>query len=549
MIDKPFIPAWSELRAFSPELWLIAAIIAVLLAPFFTRRSNAICALVALVGLSAALISAIVVGVSGDVVGGHFRGMLVVDPLSILWKSMLLLFVIGIIFMWFSTTASTMHEGDGPEFFTLLLGATLGMTLMGGTDNLLMIFLAVELASLPSYVLAGFRKTHRIGAEASLKYVLFGAASSSIMAYGLSLLYGLYGTLSVPEMAAAMHTTAASPALLAVAIFGLIVGLGFKLSAVPFHLWCPDVFEGASIDVSAFLSVASKGAAVVLFLRIFMVIAEGLGYQNAPGVSLTSIAVVIGVLGSITATVGNTAAFVQNNIKRLLAYSSISHAGYMLCALSLIVQHGGNPLATADDGRVMNVGAAQALLFYLMVYMFMNLGAFTAAGLIAKSAGTEDIRDYADLKRRNPLLALCILFFMLSLVGLPPFAGFTAKLNVMYVLGANGGWWWALAGVIGINTVFSLYYYMRVVRVMYLVPSDKPAMNLNPFGMAITMMCAAMLLLMFIGAGPMTDLTTTYGKIFLTASARPSVAPTTAPTAELDAEPVDSASVLSLNSQ
>src|SRR5438045_6912352 len=196
------------------------------------------------------------------------------------------------------------------------------MSLVSSASNRLMLFMAVETASLPSYVLAGFRKTNRIGAEPSLKYVLFGAAASAVMVYGLSILYGLYGTLQVDELARAMiGGGAASSALLAVSIFGIIVGVGFKISAVPFHFWCPDVFEGASIDVSAFLSVASKGAGLVLLLRVLMVLAASVGYHDVPGVSLTAIAIVIGVIGSITATVGNTSAFVQTNIKRLLAYS------------------------------------------------------------------------------------------------------------------------------------------------------------------------------------------------------------------------------------
>jgi NADH-quinone oxidoreductase subunit N len=520
VIDKPFIPAWSELRAFAPELWLIVTIVAVLLTPFFTRKSNAICALVAIAGLSVALLSALIVNTSGTVIGEHFRGLLVADQLSLLWKVMLLLFVIGIVIMWFSTTASSMHEGDGPEFFALLLGATLGMSLMAGTGNLLMIFMTVELASLPSYVLAGFRKTHRVGAEASLKYVLFGAATSSVMVYGLSILYGLYGTLQVDQLAVAMTTANGSSALLAVAIFGLIVGIGFKISAVPFHFWCPDVFEGASIDVSAFLSVASKGAALVLLLRVLMVIADALGYQNVPGVSLTAIAAVIGIVGSVTATVGNTAAFVQNNIKRLLAYSSIAHAGYMLCALSLLVNH--NAVVAKPQAGVISIDAAQAILLYLAVYMFMNLGAFTVAGLIYRETGSEDINDYDGMSRRSPLLAVCMAAFMFSLVGLPPFAGFVAKLNIMYILGNNGGWWWALVVVIGVNTIFSLYYYARVIRVMFFKNSDKPVIHPNPLGALISVVCAVMLLAMLIGYGPLNRLTSDCGKVYVGSGALPS---------------------------
>src|SRR5688572_24480752 len=258
--------------------------------------------------------------------------MLVTDSVAFFWKVLLLLFVMGVVMMWFATTADTLAEGDGPEFFVLLIGATLGMSLMGSASNLLMLFMAVEMASLPSYVLAGFRKTDRVGAEASLKYVLFGAATSAIMVYGLSMLYGLYGTLQlygttgpggehVAGLAEMMSRTPGGTALLVIAIFGLICGIGFKISAVPFHFWCPDVFEGASIDVSAFLSVASKGAALVLILRVFMAMSEA--NQFAPVPRLNTIATVVGIIGAVTATVGNTAAFVQNNVKRLLAYSSI----------------------------------------------------------------------------------------------------------------------------------------------------------------------------------------------------------------------------------
>lgn len=531
-IGLPFIPGWNELRPFAADLWLIATIVGVLLTPFFVPRPNTACAIVALAGLALAFVSQLVVGVDDTVVGYHFRGLLVADHFAAMWKLMLLLFVMGIVLMWFTTTAHAMHEGDGPEFFALLIGATLGMSLMASTSNLLMLFMAVELASLPSYVLAGFRKTNRIGAEASLKYVLFGAATSAIMVYGLSMLYGLYGTLKIEELATRMALAPGGSALLAVAIFGLIVGIGFKISAVPFHFWCPDVFEGAGIDVSAFLSVASKGAALVLLLRVLMLIADALGYQNAPGVSLTGIAIVIGILGAVTATVGNTAAFVQTNIKRLLAYSSIAHAGYMLCALSLLVSHGSDLVGPIENG-VVPVEAAQALLLYLAVYLFMNLGAFTVAGVFAKQTGSELIEDYKGLGRRSPVIGAAMGAFMFSLVGLPPFAGFVAKLNVMYVLGNNGGWWWWLVAVIGVNTIFSLYYYLRVVKVMYLDPATEGSREVtvasNPLGAGLAAACALVLVLMLVGFGPMDTLTTAYGKLHLRpgGDAKPQAPPTT----------------------
>jgi NADH-quinone oxidoreductase subunit N len=515
-IDKPFVPGWTDpgvgLRPFAPELWLIGAIVAVLLVPFFTRRSNIACGATALIGLIVALLATLIVGTSEGVVGLHFRGLLVVDPVAVFFKGLLFLFVIGIILMWLCTTASTMHEGDGPEFFTLLLGATLGMSLMASTSNLLMLFMSVELASLPSYVLAGFRKTNRIGAEASLKYVLFGAVTSSVMAYGLSLLYGLYGTLQVEELAHQMTTSSVgSTALLTVAIFGILIGVGFKISAVPFHFWCPDVFEGASIDVSAFLSVASKGAGLILLMRVLMILASTAGWKDVPGISLSSIAIVVGIIGSITATVGNTAAYVQTNIKRLLAYSSIAHAGYMMCALSMLLVGRGAEANFEDPASA----AAQAILLYLAVYLFMNLGAFMTAGLIYRQTGSEDIRDYAGLGRRSPLLALCMFCCLISLIGLPPFAGFVAKLNLLWVLFRSGGWWIALIVVIGVNTILSAFYYFRVIRAMYLESSDKPAFFPNPLGLAISGLCSIVLVLLFIGWGPLGRATDYFSHFYL----------------------------------
>ena len=512
----PTIPHWDQLKPFIVDLWLIVTIVAVLITPFFVSKSNIASALVSLAGLTGALICLLVIG-AGDITGDKFSGLLVSDAFSIYWKAVLLLFVMGIILLWLSTSAWNMHEGDGPEFFTLLIGATLGMSLMSSTSNLLMLFIAVELASLPSYVMAGFRKTNRVGAEASLKYVLFGAATSAIMVYGLSLIYGLYGTLNLQGadgIAAKIAASGTGSALLAVGVLGLIVGIGFKISAVPFHFWCPDVFEGANIDVTAFLSVASKGAALTLLMRVLMLIASACGYHNMPHVSLTSIAAVIGVLGAITATAGNTAAFVQTNIKRLLAYSSIAHAGYMLCALSVLVINKA-PIFEISNGKESDINRpAQAILLYLSVYMFMNLGAFTVVGLVSRqSGGTDQLKDYAGLGRRSPILAACMFCFMISLIGLPPFAGFAAKFNLLMILVDNGGWWWALVIVIGINTIMSAFYYLRVVKEMYLTPSDEPSFISNPLGSALAICSAIMLIVMLVGYSPFSRLTQSYSRL------------------------------------
>jgi NADH-quinone oxidoreductase subunit N len=499
-IGAPFIPSFSRLRPFTAELWIVVAIVGVLLTPFFVRRANFVCGLVALVGVTLALLSLLMVGAGPDVVGDHFRGLLVFDRAAFLWKVILLLFVIGVIVLGFSTTLRTMHHGDGPEFFTLLLGATLGMCLMAETSNLLMIFMTIELASLPSYVLAGFRKTHRLGAEASLKYVLFGATTSSIMVYGLSFLYGLYGTLQLHDLAVQMSHGAV---VLVIVIGAILVGVGFKIAAVPFHFWCPDVFEGASIDVTAFLSVASKGAGLVLLLRLVETFAAATNFS--PTGSLTALAVIIGVVGAVTATVGNVAAFAQSNIKRLLAYSSIAHAGYILCAVSLVVKG-----QTSEAGFDPANAAAQTVLLYLAIYAFMNLGAFAVAALVG-----EHLTDFKGLGPRSPLLAACMFASLVSLIGLPPFAGFLAKFNVMWALFQNGGWWWSLIAVIAVNTVASAFYYFRVIRAMYLEPGDSAQVEADIIGVMLSVVCAAALVLLVIAFAPLSRLTSDYGRFYL----------------------------------
>ncbi len=357
----PFIPTSDDLRPFAAELFLVLGIAANLLVPFVARRPNFICAGVTLVALAAAVISLLSMGAGGGG-GSHLRGLLLFDSTAYFWKLILLLFVCGVVVLWMDHSGRKLRQGDAPEFFVLLLGATLGMCLMASTTNLLMIFMAIAMASLPSYLLAGFAKQSKRGSEASLKYVLFGAVTGAILIYGISFLYGLHGTLQLTELAASVPSAA-----LSVALIGLLIGVGFKISAVPLHSWCPDVFEGSTIEVTTFLSVASKGAALVLLLRIV----------QASGA--THLGWVVGLIGAITATVGNLGAFAQSNVKRLLAYSSIAQAGYMMCVISAVGGKGG------EGGQ-----SAQALLIYLCIYAVMNLGAFAvSAVVIGQSKGME----------------------------------------------------------------------------------------------------------------------------------------------------------------
>jgi NADH-quinone oxidoreductase subunit N len=493
---SPFIPAWNTvgfaLRPFVGELILIITIVLVLLAPFFTpKRSNVPCALIALLGLVAAFVSLFAVH-AGDISGEQFSGMLVSDSLAVYFKGILYLFAAGIVLMWFSATSVFMHEGDAAEFFVLLLGATLGMSLMASTSNLLMIFLTFELASLPSYVLAGFHKTQRLGAEASLKYVLFGSACSAIMIFGLSYLYGLTGSLQFSHIATQIALGGANTVIITVALICVLVGIGFKIALVPLHFWCPDVFEGAGVDVAAFLSVASKGAALILLTRLMVLMGPNLPAEASKP---QGVGVLIGVLGALTATVANAAALGQTSVKRLLAYSSIAHAGYMLCVLPLVLA----PEPARDS-------AIQALLIYLTVYLFMNLGAFTVAGLLERHDGSTNIADYAGLGRRAPLMAICMTLFLFSLIGLPPLAGFIAKLNIMWLLGAAGSGWWILVAVIAINTLLSVYYYARIIKAMYFVPSKTEKLFSNSLGLAIVAICAIMLIAMLIFFGTFSHL-------------------------------------------
>lgn len=482
-IGKPFIPQANDLLPFAGDFILVLTIVSVLIAPFFSRKSNASAGAVTLVGLIAALASVCAVGVPTDLVGFHFRGTLLFDPFSVGFKIILLIFVIGIVVMRLGTGFKRLHTGDGPEFFCLLLGATLGLSLMSSTTHLLMIFMTIELASFASYVLAGFRKTDRLGAEASLKYVLFGAASSGVMLYGLSMLFGLLGTLQLDQVARSIHQ---ADALTWVAVLAILVGVGFKIASVPFHFWCPDVFEGASVEVTAFLSVASKSAALILAYRLVTLISGTL-------VPASTLATLLSTAAICTMTLGNTAAIAQVNMKRLLAYSSIAHAGYMLCVLVLA-------------GRE---HAGTSLLFYIAVYAVMNLGAFMVVSVVedglAMRAKTREratfsgatLSDFAGLARRSPVLAGSMFICLLSLVGLPPVAGFFAKLNLLLDLARVDRWVLLIALVV--NTVVSLYVYLRVARAMYLTPDatgDVPP-KASSAGQLLAAVCAVALIAMF----------------------------------------------------
>jgi len=341
--------------------------------------------------------------------------------------------------------------------------------------------MAVEMASVPSYALAGLLKGRKASSEAALKYAVYGAGAAGIMLYGISLLAGVLGTCHLPSMAAELGrivgegTDTGSIMVLALGSLMLAAGLAFKLSAAPFHFWCPDVFEGAAAEVGAFLSVASKAAAVALAIRV----AFSLGWLgDATGVTATGLADVrhfsvylIGLMAAVTCTLGNLAAYGQTNMKRLLAYSTIAHAGYLLMGVAAAVAM----LGVDPEGCR---AAVAALAFYLATYLFMNLGAFAIVAVLRNRLRSEEIASYAGLVHTNPGLVVAAVVVLVSLVGLPPFAGFVAKLQVFAALanaitkGIERPLMLVLLVVGGMNTVLSLFYYLRVLKVMTFDPPN-----------------------------------------------------------------------------
>jgi NADH-quinone oxidoreductase subunit N len=395
-----------------------------------------------------------------------FTGLLVYDNFTIFLKLFLLAFVALVI--WLSTLTGIPDREDSADFYCLLLGATLGMMLMASSNHLIMVFIAVEMASLPSYALAGFLKGRRPSSEAALKYVVYGGGSAGVMLYGISLIAGKYGTGYLPDVAAHIAHAGALDPLLILGVLFILIGFAFKLAAVPFHFWCPDVFEGASAEVAGFLSVASKGAALALTGRFVLMLAGLVGPEANLGAwreAAQYLAPVLAVFAAVTATFGNLAAYAQTNLKRLLAYSTIAQAGYMLMGLATL---------TAD-------GAA-AVLFYLVAYLFMNQGAFAVVAFLRNRTGSEDLADLRGQGYRLPGLTLCLAFCLLSLLGMPPLAGFFAKFRLFWSLfnagqlytspevglPAVGYVMYALLVIATLNSVLSLFYYVKVLKVMVL---------------------------------------------------------------------------------
>ncbi len=332
------------------------------------------------------------------------------------------------------------HRG---EAYLLLLASLLGMNLMAASADLVMLYLAIETTSIPLYVLSGFMLADEKSTEAGFKYLLFGALTSTVMLYGFSLLFGFSGTTNIYQLAG-MFTSSNLPPIVAFGVLALVlVGIGFKVSIVPFHFWAPDVYEGAPTPVAGFLSTASKAAGFAVLVRLFFV-------AFPAGTDLARLWVPsLAILSAVTMTVGNLLALPQTNIKRLIAFSSISHAGYAMIGVVALSQLG-----------------AASVVFYLAAYILTNLLAFGIVMAFSRITGLEDLKDYAGMSRRSPWLGLMMLAAFLSLAGMPPFGGFVAKV-VVFAAGIQAGYVWLV--IIGIlNSVIGVYYYLNAMKYVYL---------------------------------------------------------------------------------
>jgi NADH-quinone oxidoreductase subunit N len=510
----PFAPD-SSLGLFLPELLLCVSIVLMLLVRVFPWGRRVDVAWLALLGIGVACYLAIQ-PLLGDQVPARteiFTGMLVFDPFSALMRGLLLLF--GFLFTLFTMLSGVPDREDSPDIYTLVLGSLVGMCLMVSANHLLMVFLAIEMASVPSYALVALMKGNRRASEAALKYAVYGAGAAGVMLYGISLIAGLTNSVHLPTIAAELAQRLPSNGagqfdeLMVLTVGGLMmmVGLAFKLSAVPFHFWCPDVFEGATAEVDAFLSVASKAAAVALLIRVTIGLgvsaadAEPPDLSRAPATSAALFAVeddlaaeslpeverdtpfradsalsdlrgmmaqLIALLAIVTCTFGNLAAYGQTNIKRLLAYSTIAHAGYMMMAVPAM-------LAMADSHPLAAERAVSALAFYVAVYVFMNLGAFAIVAFLRNAMHSEELSDYAGLIRHCPGLVVCLSLILFGLIGLPPLSGFLGKFAVFASLWegyrlTSQTYLLVLLLVGGLNTAISLFYYLRVVKIMTIDP-------------------------------------------------------------------------------
>ncbi|HEY61420.1 MAG TPA: NADH-quinone oxidoreductase subunit N [Anaerolineae bacterium] len=417
-------------------------------------------------GFSLIIMISLMLGTPGSDSGLVWGGMLRHDWLGFAFK-MLFLFGATITALFAMDVEDLGKKG---EFYLLLIFSTLGMTLMASSSNLIMLYLSIEATSLPLYILAGFFKDDDKSTEAGFKYFLFGAMASAIMLYGFSLLYGFSGTTDLDAIAGVIKAGGMNPVLLVGTLLMILVGFGFKISAVPFHFWAPDVYEGAPTVVAGFLSTASKAAGFTVLIRVLLT-----SYAPASDTWM----MVLAIISTLTMTLGNTLALAQKNIKRLLAYSSIAHAGYILIGVVAISELG-----------------ITGSIFYIIVYLITNLAAFGIVSVVGRITGSDEISAYDGLSRRSPWLGLAMLVVFLSLAGMPPFGGFIVKVLVLASAVKAKLFWLAFVGIL--NSIIGLYYYLIVLKHVYLYRSENEQVEIpvtRPYAIGLIVLTIGIILL------------------------------------------------------
>ena len=442
---------FQSLEFFVPELILVITILAALITDLFLKKSKT--DLIGWVlGVGLVIVGLSVLNLSSVPPTTLFSDAIVIDPFSSFMKIVIIISTLLVIAAsWSNKELDNYRKG---EYFTIMGIMVLGLFLMTSSVDIIMLYVSIEVVSIMSFILAAYLKLDTRSNEAGLKYVIYGSFSSGVMLFGLSVVYGLTGSTSYFDIQESIFSmdSSANPALI-MALLMIFAGFGYKISSVPFHFWTPDVYEGSPTTITAYLSVAPKAAGFAMIIRFFHQIFSDsialagteLGSTDLPWPEI------IGVLAVVTMTMGNLVAIQQDSIKRMLAYSSIAHAGYMMLALPVI-----------------SMEAIESIMIYLFVYVFMNLGAFFIVITVKNKTGGETFNDYKGLGWKMPVIGSLMTLFMLSLTGLPPTAGFVGKLYIFKTLvGAGSDFLWlVVAG--GINSVISLYYYFHVVKVMFL---------------------------------------------------------------------------------
>jgi NADH-quinone oxidoreductase subunit N len=448
----PANPYWNpaDLLRFLPEIILtVMATLLMVLDPVLNRRSSSAFGHLSLAALLAAMAAAVSAYGRG---GTAFGGMLVIDGFATFFR--VLVIAVGILTILPSYRFLRRQGAETGEYHALLLFSIAGQSIMATANDLIVVFIGLEISSIASYVLAGYFRDDKRANEAALKYFLLGSFATAFFLYGVALIYGATGSVNLAEVRAAlMGANAPSGVFVGVAAALMFVGLGFKVSAAPFQIWAPDVYQGAPTPVAAFLSAGPKAAAFAIFLRIFMTAFEPIGAGWEPLIWGSALASMI---------IGNFAALLQSNIKRLLAYSSIAHAGYILVAVA------------ARSG----VGTAAAM-FYLAAYAFMNIGAFAVVShLSGRGEQYQSVDDFAGLAERQPLTAAMLTIFLLSLIGVPLTGGFFGKFYIFKAALESHLVWLTVLGLL--NSAVAAYYYLRILVVMYMRSPSEAAANAEP---------------------------------------------------------------------